>query len=265
LAGFCVGAALGAAAWGRDAYFFYGGRFFFKTERWGLAASTFEHFLARRPQDPRACDIHLRLGRIYARRFQRYSEAKRHFETAARDFQGQAACAAAAKDAILDCPDYFPLESGRVWLYGDTASGGRNMKMSVETKAAADGKGWSLDAALYAGGRRVESIHKVYGKKDWAVWELPGQTMVLRYPFRAGQSWRSRRGRDELAFRIEAEGLSVKIRAGTFSDCIKVRESSALFPQSWKYDYYAPGVGRIKTSVGAPGVENPNTELLDYR
>ena len=57
----------------------------------------------------------------------------------------------------------------------------------------------------------------------------------------------------------------MKTLGGVFSGCIKVRETDPRFPRSWKFDYFAPGVGRVKTTVGAPGVENPNTELLRYQ
>ena len=30
---------------------------------------------------------------------------------------------------------------------------------------------------------------------------------------------------------------------------------------AWKYDYYAPGIGRVRTTIGGRGFENPNTEL----
>ena len=47
---------------------------------------------------------------------------------------------------------------------------------------------------------------------------------------------------------------------GTFHDCIKVREAQAGLP-AWRYDYYAPGIGRVRTTVAGPRFEKPNTEL----
>ena len=35
-------------------------------------------------------------------------------------------------------------------------------------------------------------------------------------------------------------------------------------PSSWKVDYYAPGVGRILTTLATPSFERRNTELLSY-
>ena len=250
----------------RDAYDFYGGRFCDETERYGRAAAALERFLERRPADPRACQVRLRLGRIYTRRFGRYLEAKRHFEAAAREQRGGSSCAREAKAELLNCPDYFPLENGRTWVYGDTASGGRNMRLEVEVRAGTGGKA-SQTSALYAGKKRISVNTKGYVKKDWAVWERAGgkENMFLRYPFAAGTAWQSGPGRQALAYRIEADGLRVKTLGGVFTGCLKVRETDPRFPKSWKFDYFAPGVGRVKTTVGAPGVENPNTELLRYR
>jgi hypothetical protein len=266
LAGACFWALVHGVSLARDSYEFYGGRFFHVTQRYGLAVPALERFVARRPRDPRACEAHLRLGRIYARNFGRYAEAQRHFEAAARGFPSRLSCALEAKAEIMDCPDFFPLESGRTWVYGDTASGGRNMRLEVEIRPAAGGKMAQL-SSLFAGKKRISETTKEYAKKDWAVWEIAEgrEAMVLRYPFRAGSVWQGKSGKETLSYRIEGEGLEVKTLAGTFSGCIKVRESDPRFRNSWKFDYYAPGVGRVKTTVGAPGVENPNTELTHYR
>ena len=250
----------------RDTCDFYGGRFCDETGRYGTAATALERFLDRRPADPRSCEAHLRLGRLYARRFGRYVPAMRHFEAAARDSRSRSSCPLEAKAELLNCPDYFPLENGRSWVYGDTASGGRNMRLEVQVYAAAGGKA-AQTSVLFAGQKRVSVITKDYVKKDWAVWELAGgqERMLLRYPFAAGTAWKSGLGPQALSCRIEADGLQVKTVGGAFSGCIKVRETDPRFPRSWKFDYFAPGVGRVKTTVGAPGVESPNTELLRYR
>jgi hypothetical protein len=264
-AGFCIGLLLAAAMALRDAFGFYGGRFFDETGRYGRAAAVLERFLERESEGPRACQARLRLGRIYNRRFGRYPEAKRHLEAAARGENG-GPCALEAKAELLNCPDYFPLDDGRTWVYGDTASGGRNMRLEVVVRRGSGGK-TSQTSSLFAGKKRISVNSRDYAKKDWAVWELSGgkENMFLRYPFQAGTSWKSGPGRGAMAYRIEAEGLEVRTKAGVFSGCIKVRESDPRFPQSWKFDYFAPDVGRVKTTVGARGVENPNTELISFK
>lgn len=265
LAGFLVG-LLGAGALAlRDAADFYGGRFFDETGRYGKAAAALERFLERQPEGARACQARLRLGRIYNRRFDRHPDAKRHLEAAARDEAG-GPCSLEAKAELLNCPDYFPLEDGRTWVYGDTASGGRNMRLEVMNRAGAGGK-VSQTGALFAGKKRISVSSKDYAKKDWAVWDVSGgkEALFLRYPFQSGTAWKSGPARGALDYRIEADGLEVKTKAGVFSGCIKVRERDPRIPQAWKFDYFAPGVGRVKTTVGARGVENPNTELISFK
>ena len=62
-----------------------------------------------------------------------------------------------------------------------------------------------------------------------------------------------------------ARGADTRTRAaGVFSGCLKVRERNSAFKTSWRYDYYCPGVGRVKITIGGPDFENPNTELLRY-
>jgi hypothetical protein len=262
-----IGGWLLALSYGtlRAACDFYGGRFYDETGRYGRAAAALEGFLVREPGGPRACRARLRLGRIYNRRFGRYPEAKRHLEAAARA-EGGGLCALEAKAELLNCPDYFPLEDGRSWVYGDTASGGRNMRLEVAVRVVAGGK-VSQTSSLFAGKKRISVSSRSYAKKDWAVWELSGgrEHMFLRYPFQTGTAWTSGPARGSLAYRIEADGLEVRTKAGVFSGCIKVRESDPRIPQAWKFDYFAPGVGRVKTTVGARGVENPNTELISFK
>lgn len=267
LAGLFAWAGWRLAIVARDAYDYHGGRFFDETGRYGRAVPALERSLRRRPADPRACRTHLRLGRIYARRFERCLEARRHFESAAREFPDDKVCALEARTEIINCPDFFPLERGRAWVYGDTASGGRNMRLEVEGLVSKEGQPL-LQNSLFAGNKRISVFRKQYVKKDWAVWELDAgrETAVLRYPFRAGNSWSVARGQKEtLSYSIEADDVEVKTKAGTFFGCIKVRELDSRVRRAWKYDYYAPGVGRVKTTVGAPGVESPNTELITYR
>ncbi len=253
-----------AALCGCDSYRYHSGRFFDETGRTGRAVAALESFIEHRPQDPRACEVRLRLGRAYAGRLGRFLEAQRHFEAAARGFQDQPACVEAAKAGLMDCPDFFPLEAGRGWVFGDTASGGRNMRLEWDLRRSAADKTTIL-GSLFAGNKRINTQEKAYSKKDWAVWEgEPGAkpVAILRYPYVAGRRWTERRGKYPVDFLIEDSAVEVKTVAGAFSDCLKVRETDRRFKGSWKYDYYCPGVGRVKTTAGSPGAENPNTELI---
>lgn len=250
---------------GCDSYYFHGGRFLEETGRQAQALKSYRRFLERRPADPRAAELHVRAGRLYAG-LQRCLEARRHFEAAARGFPGQARWAALARVGIMDCPDYFPLGPGRYWVYGDSQSLGRNMRLEWELRASTDGARSVVLSSLFAGNKRIRLEEFRYEKRDWAVWEEKGaeRAAILRYPFSARRSWRARRGREEFEYSIESDEAAAKTAAGLFRGCLKVREKNPRFPGFWKYDYYAPFVGRVKTTVAGPGFENPNTELLKY-
>ena len=63
--------------------------------------------------------------------------------------------------------------------------------------------------------------------------------------------------------RLAADAAEAETAAGKFTGCLKVREETQGF-DSWRFDYYCPGVGRALTTVAGTDFENPNTELLSY-
>lgn len=249
-----------------DSYHFYSGRFFDETKRWSRAVKELETFAENHPKDPRSCEARLRAARIYATVFDRCLEARRHYEAAARGFPELISCVEKAKEGLLSCPDYFPLDPGRFWVYGDSASGGRLMRLDWELRSSSDGAKTSILASLFSGNKRLNVKETVFAKRDWAVREVEGAKSfpILKYPFTPGSSWTVERGGSGTLYAIETDQAEVQTKAGVFHGCLKVRETAASFRSSWKYDYYCPGVGRVKTTVGAPGVENPNTELVRF-
>ncbi|MBI3552807.1 MAG: hypothetical protein HY077_09835 [Elusimicrobia bacterium] len=250
---------------GCDSYHYHSGRFSDVRHRPFAALDHYEKFLKDRPDDPRAAEVHVRAGELYSG-LHRCLEARRHFEAAARGFPKLEPWAARAKGGIMGCPDYFPLESGRVWVYGDSASRGKNMRLDAEVRLSSGGAGGTILTALYAGAKQIRVERAEYKKADWMVLQRAEGDWVpiLRYPFKKGEAWNALRGGDPLAYRIEDDDAKVKTVAGTFTNCLKVREFNRKFKGSWKYDYYAPFVGKVATTVAGPGFENPNTELVKF-
>ena len=226
------------------------------------AARHFERFAARRPADRRAPEALLRAARIYLYVFDRCPEAQPLLERAARGYP-DSPWAEQARRALLDCPEYFPLRPGSSWVFVDSQTGGRNMRLELFL-AGSGGAGARADigGAYFAGKTRFQSYRRSYAKEGWAVWETEGKDRVaiLRYPFRKGTSWTGKRGGRAVSLSIDADHETVRVRGGTFHDCIKVREAQAGLP-AWRYDYYAPGIGRVRTTVAGPRFEKPNTEL----
>lgn len=248
-----------------DTYHYVAGTWQEDSRRPVAALKHYEVFLADRPKDPRACEVRLRAAALY-RGFGRCPEARAHWETAARDFPRMTACTDRAKLALLTCPDYFPLDLGRTWVYVDSASGGKAMRLDWEVRRATGSVRGAVTTALYAGNRRIRDASESYAKENWAAWrtDVKPPEPFLRYPFAEGQAWSAKRGETGVDWLIVSASAEVRTKAGSFKDCLKVRERDRRFPKTWRYDYYCPDVGRVKITVGGPGFENPNTELLRF-
>lgn len=247
---------------GCDTYHYLAGTVHEDGRRPVQAIKHYERFLADRPKDPRACEVRLRAAELYRSFFGRCVEARVHYEAAARDFPRQTACLERAKLGLLKCPDYFPTDPGRTWVYVDSASGGRAMRQESEALVSSG----TIQSGLFAGNKRILLKSERYEKADWTIWRLDkeGREPILRYPYNEAMAWTTKHGKSTIEYLVVASSAAVKTAAGTFSSCVKVREVDSRFKGSWKYDYYCPGVGKVKTTVGGPGFENPNTELLRF-
>lgn len=254
-----------AALSGCDAYYYHRGRFCEDTKRHLRAVAAYESFIARDSEDPRTAEVHVRLADLYAAQFNRCLEARRLYEASLRRFPNAEPWAARAKAGLMACPDYFPLEAGRIWIYGDTASKGKNMRLDWQVQLSSGVRSEVL-TRLYAGKKQIRRGTETYEKKNWAVWQKIGadEAPILRYPFHPGARWSARRAEGVISYLVESDDAKVAVGAGVFENCLKVRATNKSFPNSWKYDYYAPGIGRVKTTVGGPGGENPNTELMKF-
>jgi len=250
---------------GCDTYRFLSGTIQEDSRRPVQALKQYETFLAARPKDPRACEVRLRAAELYRRTFGRCEEARAHYEAAARDFPRQKACVDRAKASLMLCPDFFPTEDGRTWVYVDSASKGRAMRLEWEARSSTATAG-SISSALYAGNKRIQAKTERFEKADWAVWRVDKEEReaILRYPYAEAQAWSATRGKSRIEYLVVSSSIAVASVAGRFTGCLKIRERDLSFKSSWKYDYYCPGVGRVKTTIGGPGFENPNTELSQF-
>jgi tetratricopeptide (TPR) repeat protein len=235
-----------------------------RLERDGKPAEAAEAYSAAakaRPGSPDAPKALLAAGRLWSR-LGRCDRAEPAFEDAAKLY-GEP-WRAQAEAELLDCPDFFPLKAGSSWMLGDSETGGSNMRQEFKTVSAAlDGAG-ELEVKIYAGRKLYTTIKRKIKKAEWRIEESDKSgvsTVVLRYPFKAGSTWTSRRGQKEVRFTIDSSSETVEVKAGRFSGCLKVREQIEGLP-SWTYTYYAPGIGRVLTSVAGRGYETRNAELL---
>lgn len=229
------------------------------------AAVAFKRFADGRTGDPRAPEALARAGDLYARELGRCAEARPLYERAVREVPTLGPWGARARLGLMDCPEYFPLRDGMRWVYVDSMTGGKNMRLEVSAFGSPDAACAELSGQYYAGATRFSEFRRSFCKEDWSVWEaLSGaRVRILRYPYRPGMSWTGAAAGEPTEFRIESAGETVRVRAGVFKDCLKVRVRSPG-AEAWAYEYYAPGVGRVKTTVGGRAFETPNTELKSY-
>jgi len=227
--------------------------------RFALAAEKYKAFALKNPGAPEAPRALQAAADLYAVKLGVCRESKPLLERLAREYPAYKMPEDIFR-RIFVCPDYFPAGPGLKWTYGDSQTLGRNARQDVEV-AEHTARGVVIKNAFYAGTEQVSSQKKTYRFSEMNFME--GPTLLLSYPLEAGKTWTSSAAEGRLEFRVEKTGLKVKVQAGEFTDCVKIRRRSPGMP-SWIYEYYAPWTGRVLTAVGGPGFENRVTELLKY-
>ncbi|MBI4055923.1 MAG: tetratricopeptide repeat protein [Elusimicrobia bacterium] len=240
-----------------------------KQGRWLEAIQAYDSFYQKYPEHVRTPQALYQAGRIYMSSLGLCEKASPFFERTIRLFPQKQPWVQLSREALFQCPDYFPLDSGMKWVYVDSQTGGRNMRQEVESWVESKTLRTMLKGQYYAGKKRFKEYAKEYRREDWEVREsdVGGKSniyrVILKYPFKSGMEWVARSGSRETHYKVIEDHVEVEVRAGKFAHCLKIKEQVTGYP-SWKYDYYAPGVGRVLTTVGGPNYEHRNTELLSY-
>ncbi len=218
------------------------------------AAAEYGRFALKEPADPRAPEALLKAGRLYAEKLCLCAQSRPLLERLVRNYP-EFKVPEADFRLIFVCPDYFPSGAGRSWVYGDSQTLGRNARRELLVTGA----------ALYAGEKLVSRRPLGYYFSGRAFYERQGgfDTIILSYPLEKGKTWTSRGPEGPLEFSVEETGLRVKVKAGEFADCVKVRRRVPGRP-SWILDYYAPWTGKVATAAAGDGYEHRVMELLTY-
>ena len=227
------------------------------------AAQKYAAFSEAKPADPAAPKALMAAAGIYSLSLGLCGESKPLLERLARDYPSFKMPEEVFR-RIFVCPDYFPAGTGLKWVYGDTETLGQNSRQVVEV-ADRTARGSVVKSTFYAGTEQVSTVKKTYRFDGMGFIETQDRkdTLILDYPVAPGKTWMSSGPEGRLEFRVEKAGLRVKVKAGEFSDCIKLRRRVAGAP-SWVYEYYAPWTGKILTAVAGPKYENKVMELLSY-
>jgi len=238
-----------------------------KLEKQGLflkAAAYYKIFADRNPRDARAPDAIFKAAEIYSKNFCLCHKSKPLFERLLKNYPDTPLRDAAMKGLFV-CPDYFPIDKRQVWTYGDSETGGDNASQETRVLELKTGGEAVTGTTLYAGSVVVSKQTKTYRFLNNELIETQSgfDTIVLRYPVEKGRAWTSVSAGRKVVFTVQAAGLKVKVLAGEFENCIKVKQQMEGLP-SWLYEYYAPWTGKILTAVAGEGYENRVMELLKY-
>ncbi|OIO01865.1 MAG: hypothetical protein AUJ51_07380 [Elusimicrobia bacterium CG1_02_56_21] len=227
------------------------------------AAEKYKAFALNNPAAPDAPRALMAAAEIYSLQLGLCLESKPLLERLARDYPSFRMPEDVFR-SIFVCPDYFPAGPGMKWVYGDSDTKGQNAR-EVVAVAVHSSQGSGVTSSFYAGTELVSGIKKTYrfAGMNFVEREAGLDTLILNYPLETGKTWASTGQEGRLKFLVEKTGLTVKVKAGEFTDCIKVRRR-AEGGSSWVYNYYAPWKGKILTSVAGPGFENRVMELLSY-
>jgi len=227
------------------------------------AAQKYQAFSLAKPEDPAAPKALMAAAGIYALNLGLCGESKPLLERLARDYPSFKMPEEVFR-RIFVCPDYFPAGPGLKWVYGDTETLGQNARQVVEVTDHG-AKGTVVRSTFFAGTEQVSSLKKTYRFDGMNFIETQDRkdTLILNYPVAPGKTWVSSGPEGRLEFSVEKAGLKVKVKAGEFSGCIKLRRRVAG-ASSWVYEYYAPWTGKILTAVAGPKYENKVMELLSY-
>lgn len=225
------------------------------------AAALYQKFAEKNPKHHRAPEALFRAAEIFRVEFQVSSDARELYRKILTDYKNEPGWTVRAQNALFRTPDYFPLHPGCVWTEGDSSTGGRNMRAEVRVSSSTV-EGACLEKKIFAGENLVSRIESCYEIEGETLIETKTQSPLLKSPFQEGQSW-SASGSRGVHYRIESENAVAQVRAGDFQGCLKVKEQIPGF-SSWTFTYYAPGVGKVLTTVGTTKGEHRNAELLSY-
>lgn len=171
-----------------------------------------------------------------------------------------------------NCPDYFPLLPGATWVEGDSETGGKNARIEIASKlidraGELPAETGILSRTFFAGPTRFRTSDTFYRKSETELKEYLTESdlqpkIILTWPLVTGTRWRTKSGDRIFTYEIEANDRTVKVSAGEFQNCLVVR--SFVEGGAATYEYFAPNVGRVLTTLQTKDGEKRNTELMSH-
>ena len=161
---------------------------------------------------------------------------------------------------------YFPLKEGMRWEYNVTSDQGGTKKLLITNLAPREVQGtkvtprkWELGGTIF-----IELMKKddsgIYRYAEQSGENAPPSLITpiechLKFPIAQGNSWNmaTKLGNSTLSISLTIESVSddVKVPAGTFKDCLKIKQvgENDAGTTVMGYEWYAPKVGVVKSMV----------------
>ncbi|MDO9532185.1 MAG: hypothetical protein Q7O12_08635 [Deltaproteobacteria bacterium] len=184
---------------------------------------------------------------------------------------------------------YFPLKAGMRWEYNIISDQGATKKLLITNLAPREVSGTKVTPRKRElGGTTFIELMKQDETGTYRYAEQAGEkappTLVtpmechLKFPVAEGSSWNmaAKLGNSTVNLSLTIESLSdeVKVPAGTFKDCLKIKQvgENDAGTSVMGYEWYAPKVGVVKSLVtirqkskAGPKSETRTYQLVSFR
>jgi len=161
---------------------------------------------------------------------------------------------------------YFPLKEGLRWEYSVTSNQSETKKLLITNLAPREVQGTKVTPRkCELGGTTFIELMKQDESGIYRYAEQPGENAPpslitpiechLKFPIAPGSSWNmtTKLGNSPLNLSLTIESVSdeVRVPAGTFKDCVKVKQvgENEAGTAVIGYEWYAPKVGVVKSMV----------------
>ena len=177
---------------------------------------------------------------------------------------------------------YFPLKEGMRWEYNVISDQGDTKKLLITNLAPREVSGakvtprkWELGGSTF-----IELMKKddtgIYRYAEQKGEQAPPSLITpmechLKFPVAEGSSWNmaTKLGNSTVNVSLTIESLSdeVKVPAGTFKDCVKIKQvgENDAGTSVMGYEWYAPKVGVVKSLVTIKQKSKEGTKSSETR
>ena len=179
---------------------------------------------------------------------------------------------------------YFPLKEGMRWEYNVISDQGATKKLLITNLAPREVSGtkvtprkWELGGSTFIELMKQDETG-IYRYAEQKGEQAPPSLITpmechLKFPIAEGSSWNmaAKLGNSTVNVSLTIESLSdeVKVPAGTFKDCVKIKQvgENDAGTSVMGYEWYAPKVGVVKSlvTIKQKSKEGPKSETRTYQ